>query len=681
MAFVVLAFVVLLLQIRIGMFDMDAARFLDLLPYGAYLLAGVFLAGRILRVLWGTRESDWSLEFLYTWVWGLIVEAVLWAAAFATGLSPQLLFGIFVGCSLLALRSRSVEILSMPRVQLSDAIGVAASFLGLYFWISYRFANVPAVDEQIRTWGGFSDYQDLLFHWAYAAQFKNALFGELPMVSGLPLAYVFTANLHMGLASSVSGASLELILLRGLPLAVNFVTCIGLNAIAVQIARQKYAGVLAVAAFYLANSLSGIWQPDSPDFFGNVLRFALAFSPNFLFSLPVFLVAFHLIATICVDPAAVTGRRRLWLALAATLLFGALTKATFAGVVVMGVLPAAALAYRSSPGTAKSLALCGGLGLVLFLVAYPFVSSDYDATSILSVAPLHFFSEMQAYQGVLEKWPGAESVAWAWFWLWVPFAAFSFMPILASTLGQCVMQMKRFAHQRMHLLLAGMVVVPLVFTCLVQRTAGTFYLQGYSVMLAAVWFAVVCCQAAPEGTTGRLDLFWKSVHAVCFLAASIAGVRSIQSAPVNMGYLTERYDERPLLSGDDVETLRFIAGHARPSDVIASNFHEAPFRETTISRFWYQSAVGERRHFVEGSGLFGPGPYGGFADEIHRRLELLGRVFSGDTAIATDLKRRYGVRYLVDHHSWAQASGRRSNQLPPQWVVFANQGSRVYSIP
>lgn len=663
------------------MYDMGVGRFLDVFPYVAYLFAGPLLAGRILRTFWTTGEQDWSLEFLYSWVFGVMVEAALWTAASATGLSPYLLFAAFVAVAVVALGRRRVEILSLPRFTRSDLLAIGASFLGLGFWIGYRFAHVPAVDEQLRAWGGFSDYQDILFHWAYAAEFKHFQFGDLPQVAGLPLTYVFTANLHMGLASYVSGASLELILLRGFPIAVGFVTSIGLHAMATRIAGRTLAGTLAVATFYFANSLSGIWQPDSEDFFGNVLRFVLPLSPSFLFSLPVFLCAFHAISSIATRSTDAPERRALWIVLAATLVYGALTKATFAAVIALGVLAAAAMAYRPFPAMARRLAYAGGLALGVFLLTYPVVSSSYDSTSVLRLAPLRFFSSMQAYKGVLEKWPGAGDAVWAWFWLWVPFASFAFMPVLASTLGQCAVQGRRYLRQQIHVLFAGMILAPLLFTWLLPRSAGTFYLQGYSVTLACVWFAVVCCQPSAEGRLSRHDVFWKVIHATCLVAASIAGIRAIQSAPVDFAYFVARYDEQPLVSADDVQALRFIARTAGPSDVVASNFHEAPFREATTVRYWYHSALAERAHFLEGVYWFGPGSYADYGGELARRRALLEQAFSGDRAVAAALKSRYGVHYLIDRRAWALAKGRASAAPPAEWEVFANNDSRVYRIP
>ena len=128
-AFLVLAFAVVTAQVRLGMYDMPTERFLDVLPYVVYLFAGPLLAGRIARTLWKAQEADWSLELLYCWVFGVIVEATLWTAAFATGYAPYLLYATFLAVSLAALGSRRLELLSWPRFTRSDLAGIAASFL------------------------------------------------------------------------------------------------------------------------------------------------------------------------------------------------------------------------------------------------------------------------------------------------------------------------------------------------------------------------------------------------------------------------------------------------------------------------------------------------------------------------------------------------------------------------
>jgi hypothetical protein len=225
-----------------------ALRLLDvpawsIAKYAAYFVFGIVLPGiLLLRALCGSTGS-WPEDAGLGAAVGFAYELAGWAIFTATGQQeylaawPALVLVVFVTARPL---HRHWRIGRPPRVPVAWHWGVAlaaavAIVLGTYFGLAA--STVPP--------DGVAYYPDLLYHLSMVQEAMRSVPPELPQAAGHRLDYHWFANAHMAAASDITGLRPELVLLRLWILPVHVVALLVFAALARQVSRTWWAGVIA----------------------------------------------------------------------------------------------------------------------------------------------------------------------------------------------------------------------------------------------------------------------------------------------------------------------------------------------------------------------------------------------------------------------------------------------------
>jgi hypothetical protein len=236
-------------------------RFLDvgtgpIVVYGLYFLLCVVLPGvLLLRALCGSTGS-WPEDIGLGAAIGLAYELIGWALFTAIGMEgylaawPALVLVVFVTARPL---HRYWLIGRPPRVPVAWHWGVAvaitvAVLAGLY--LGMAATQVPP--------NGTVYYPDLLYHLSMVNQAVHNVPPDLPQVSGHALDYHWFANAHMAAGVDVTGLSSELVLLRLWILPVYVVSLLVFAAMARQVSRTWWAGLVA-ASTLAVGQFADIW--------------------------------------------------------------------------------------------------------------------------------------------------------------------------------------------------------------------------------------------------------------------------------------------------------------------------------------------------------------------------------------------------------------------------------------
>ncbi len=236
-------------------------RFLDvqtgqIAVYGLYFLLGVVLPGiLLLRALCGSTGS-WPEDVGLGAAVGLVYELIGWALFTAIGVEgylaawPALVVVVFVAARPL---HRYWRIGRPPRVPVAWHWGVAlavtlALLAGLYLGMA---ATVLPPN-------GKAFYSDLLYHLSMVNQAVHSVPPGLPQVSGHALDYHWFANADMAAGVDITRLPSELVLLRMWPLPIWAVSLLVFAAMARQVSRKWWAGVLAAASLSIGQFVD-VW--------------------------------------------------------------------------------------------------------------------------------------------------------------------------------------------------------------------------------------------------------------------------------------------------------------------------------------------------------------------------------------------------------------------------------------
>ena len=236
-------------------------RFLDvdtgpIVVYGLYFVLCIVLPGVLLmRALCGSTGS-WPEDIGLGAAVGVAYELLGWALFTAVGWEgylgawPALVLVVFVTARPL---HRCWVIGRPPRVPIAWHWGVAiaitiAVLVGLY--LGMAGTQVPP--------NGVAYYPDLLYHLSMVNQAVHSVPPGLPQVSGHALDYHWFANAHMAAGVDITGISSELVLLRLWILPVYVVSLLIFAAMARQVSRTWWAGIVAASALAVGQFV-GIW--------------------------------------------------------------------------------------------------------------------------------------------------------------------------------------------------------------------------------------------------------------------------------------------------------------------------------------------------------------------------------------------------------------------------------------
>jgi hypothetical protein len=224
--------------------------------YGLYFLLCVVLPGvLLLRALCGSTGT-WPEDIGLGAAIGLAYELIGWALFTAVGIErylaawPALVLVVFVTARPL---HRYWLINRPPRVPVRWHWGVAVVITvtvlaGLY--LGMAATQVPP--------NGIAYYPDLLYHLSMVNRAVYSVPPGLPQVSGHPLDYHWFANAHMAAGVDITGLPSELVLLRLWILPVYVVSMLIFAAMARQVSRTWWAGVLAVSTLAVGQ-FADIW--------------------------------------------------------------------------------------------------------------------------------------------------------------------------------------------------------------------------------------------------------------------------------------------------------------------------------------------------------------------------------------------------------------------------------------
>jgi hypothetical protein len=217
--------------------------------YGLYFLLSVVLPGvLLLRALCGSAGS-WPEDIGIGAAIGLAYQIAGWALFTAVGQQdylvawPALVLVMFVTARPL---HRYWRIGRPPRVPIGwhwgVAIAITAAVASLIYF-SLATTKVPP--------NGTAYYPDLLYHLSMVNQAVDSVPPGLPQVSGHALDYHWFANAHMAAGVDITGLSSQLILFRLWLLPIVVVSLLVSAALARQVSRSWWAGLLAVSMLSL----------------------------------------------------------------------------------------------------------------------------------------------------------------------------------------------------------------------------------------------------------------------------------------------------------------------------------------------------------------------------------------------------------------------------------------------
>ena len=225
--------------------------------YGAYFLLCVILPGMLLlRALWRST-GNWAEDIGLGAAVGLTYEIGGWAIFTSLGLQeylvvwPALVVVLFLVVP--PLRRRGWRIADPKPLPVTwtwlVALGVTVSVIfGIYLGL-----DTSAVPPD-----GTAYYQDMLYHLSLVNEAIRSVPPELPQVSGNRLDYHWFANAHMAAASDITGAPTTMVLFRLWILPMHVASLLIFAALARQVSRVWWAGVMAVALLCSAQYID-VW--------------------------------------------------------------------------------------------------------------------------------------------------------------------------------------------------------------------------------------------------------------------------------------------------------------------------------------------------------------------------------------------------------------------------------------
>ena len=124
-------------------------------------------------------------------------------------------------------------------------------------------ATLGGMAEHLPPPGGGSYYPDLLYHLSMVNELLRSVPPQLPQVAGEALEYHWFANADMAGAVDITGLSPILVLYRLWMVPVMLVAVLACAALARQVSRVWWTGVLAASIFVLPQ-LGSFVTPGGP---------------------------------------------------------------------------------------------------------------------------------------------------------------------------------------------------------------------------------------------------------------------------------------------------------------------------------------------------------------------------------------------------------------------------------
>lgn len=228
----------------------------ELLAAGAAVALSEWLPGVVVWRAVRPRDGWWAEDLAAGLGVGLALAVPAQVLAVATGLTPLAwLVPLLVAGTLLAVpqsrrRVREARSSGLPALW-GIAVVVPALVLAADTW---RF-----FDEPLRWRGWAVPYIDLPYHLALVGELSHRWPPEYPQVAGDRLYYHWFAHTWVAHVGSVSGTSLDVLLLRFVPVVVTVAVPALLAVVALRVTGRAWAGPLAVLLAFAVTELD-VWH-------------------------------------------------------------------------------------------------------------------------------------------------------------------------------------------------------------------------------------------------------------------------------------------------------------------------------------------------------------------------------------------------------------------------------------
>jgi hypothetical protein len=681
----------------------------DIARYAAYLALAVLLPGVLVyRSLRGPARALID-DLAMGAATGFALELAAWALYSAAGLRawlwtwPALVIAAFALVPRLRTHWRARYEHRLPTAAAWGSAAVAVLSTG-YLALTYFAVNPlpPSAGRPVY-------YQDLLFHLSLAGEAKHHFPLQTPQTAGEPLHYHWFADVHLAVASQLSGAELATVLLR-LWLVPVVLVSIGLVVSAGwRLSGRAAAGVIAAALIFAVGELDLFGRTQS--LFGSVYDFTVWASPSMTYS---YLTLVPLLALIGTAVSGAAPSRGTWALTGLFLIAATGAKASTLPVLIGGltVVVAVLLTRGKLSRTVAALAAVTILAEVAAAVVL-FRGTSYGT----HVDPLSAVTAMPLGQSVLAGRSGwhAAVLTGLLVVLWA-------VTLLARLAGIAALSPRRITRAQLFLAgcLAGGIAATLTFghpglsEVYFLKTAWIpgAVLAGWGMAelvarhpraaalaagaSAAGAGAVAVLAQVPSASGGRalataaapaaiLAVLGALAAALWFVlpvrrrgaglvvavaAVAAAGLPSfaVKYAPLARGLAAGRIPASAPAGtpAGQVLAARWIRDHSDPGDLVATDAHCRPGGKDgrCDARSFWVGAFSERRVLVEGWGynarLQALGNSGGrrytewpFWDP--GKLALNDAAFTAPTPAGLASLRRYGVRWLITGHPAAPA--------------------------
>ncbi|ADB29613.1 hypothetical protein Kfla_0491 [Kribbella flavida DSM 17836] len=231
----------------------------DIVRYAAYFGGCVILPGiLLLRAAWRST-GNWGEDVGLGAAVGMAYQLLGWAIFTAVGLQawllawPLLLIAVFAAVPQLRPYWRITRPEPLP-VAWSWGMAICATLLVVYVSLAVMADHKPPPD-------GTSYYQDLLYHLSMVHELIRSVPPELPQVAGERLEYHWFANADMAGAADVTGLSPVMVMFRLWLLPQAVVSLLVCAALARQVSKVWWTGVLAAVAV-LPAGLASLLSPS-----------------------------------------------------------------------------------------------------------------------------------------------------------------------------------------------------------------------------------------------------------------------------------------------------------------------------------------------------------------------------------------------------------------------------------
>lgn len=666
---------ILLILLGIGAFSavnyFSGILILETLKYITYLGMFILLPGWCLYRIIFIDPGSWLRQVSLGMVFGYTLEVALYLVASLFG------FGLFNYSSLIsmALFLPLLYIRLKKRGFIGASENIAARDLYSYLAITVlvlivvRFQNISGTALPGSQPGGVTYYQDLVWHLSMAAEAKWHGFPfQNPSLALEPLRYYNFPEIHMAMASRITGIELVKIVTRLFPFELYFIWSLVLCWAARELIGGWKSSVAVAGLVLLVGSLSGpfaiysFYKTGAPalyarDYFYNLISWIPYNSPTFLMGTVFFISLIVLISEYLGKE--VKGRLARMIAITILLLASTFIKSILVPMIVMGLVGVLVWKIFFREKQIFVVALIFMISSTVYLLTREYTQALY--INFVKVEPFFLLKTADINEVVfyymnkhLPKliWPGKILLPGLVIFGYAPLASFGAAVLLLSRKLKLKINEVWFFSLYFITFFLGMIF---------SYSGGEANFLIYETIPLAI-LGVLGLRLLFSGESRQVFLKGLALLLlVCGLATT--GFNSLFPY-IGENYYRQRYGDKPMMTDALFLGLRWLRDNTEPNSVIAVNYTQDLWKEKTSwfysefsekEKYWYYSAFSERRFFLEGT--FNSPEFSRWVNVYNssperlpflERRQLLERFFEGreKDALLT-IKDKYKVSYLL----------------------------------